>query len=84
MFTRLIINFIFLSYQQVDSGEKLASLVPPGATNRSCDNEWTSGSECMVVTRPQALSKEEDFVITYHDTIMYCEIYPIPLIAIPE
>ena len=82
IYLHTILNIYFLS--QVDSGEKLTSLLPSDGTDKTRDDDWSTGSECMVVKRPQILSKEEDLVVTYHDTIDYCKIYPIPLIEIPE
>ena len=76
------LQFLLFLYQ-VDSADKLGPLLPSN-NEKSDDETWNAGSECMVVKRPLSLSKEEDFVITYHDTIVYCEIYPIPLIEIPE
>ncbi|KAK3612680.1 hypothetical protein CHS0354_042206 [Potamilus streckersoni] len=39
---------------------------------------------CILIHKPSALSSEDDFILTYHDFIVYCKVFPYPAINIPE
>ncbi|KAL3868967.1 hypothetical protein ACJMK2_041712 [Sinanodonta woodiana] len=39
---------------------------------------------CLLIRKPSTQSSEDDFIVTYHDTIIYCKVFPYPTIDIPE
>ena len=81
---------------QVDSCKKVASQIKEvpesqrevtiGMENvkdqESCTTERLAETECLLITKADVTSDNEQFVVTYHDIAVFGR--PVPYIAIPE
>ena len=72
---------------QVKDTDKLRSLFDfarsaPGDSD--CSEESPSAASCVLIEVPKDdLSQDEQFVCNYHDTVVFSDIYPKPIIQLP-